>query len=281
MRATESWGCTLLHFAPRDGTSTCGKHQRTTCELGNVGDTTNDTKHNFQTRTLSTSRAVTASIMTNLTDARCKSPRNAGTHCIKNAQVRNSSSRSTLSKNDRNRPGYCSGCQPKNWNLHFVAVSSKKCNLRQNHFGETIELLVVHTRKQRLLFLSSRFGGPKRMGTDQSAEMWTQIIRSRCPNAVDNLRSAISQPVRRFWRPIRNPHPKRTVEDHEARNCIEGVRAGAVGNACIPGGSLQELVTISRPSCGETKIVRLVTERRVLEDTLAKVRPRTIVASMR
>ena len=141
-----------LHFAPlrsKRWDLNLRQHQRTTCELGNVGDTTNDAKHNFQTREQSTSRAVTASIMTNLMDARCKSPRNAGTHCIRNAQVRNSSSRSTLSKNDRNRPGYCSGCQPKNWNLHFVAVSSKKCNLRQNHFGETIELLVVHTRKQR------------------------------------------------------------------------------------------------------------------------------------
>ena len=34
LRATESWGCTLLHFAPRDGTSTCGNINEPLVNLG-------------------------------------------------------------------------------------------------------------------------------------------------------------------------------------------------------------------------------------------------------
>ena len=136
-------------------------------------------------------------------DARCKSPRNAGTHCIRNAQVRNSSSRSTLSKNDRNRPGYCSGCQPKNWNLHFVAVSSKKLQSETEPFWRNIRTSRCTHEKTTLVVSCPRvLVVQKRMGTDQSAKMWTQIIRSGCPSAADNPRNAISQPVRRFWRPI-------------------------------------------------------------------------------
>ena len=178
-----------------------------------------------------------------------------------------------LSTHDPNLSGIGDGC---------AAVSSKKLQSETEPFWRNNRTSrCVHDKITLVVSVLAFLWSVKDGYRSKCQRCGPKSSESRCPSAVDKPRSAISQPVRRFWRPIRNPQPRRTVEDHEARNCIEGVRAGAVGNACIPGGSLQELVTISRPSFVETKIVRLVTERRVLEDTLAKVRPRTIVASMR